>query len=237
VQKPELPFSVEQILGDRDSSITLTDVLGSDLKVVNAARVSFDSSSEALTLRDTHLLDYLIAHDHWSPFRGVVFTFKVSCPLAIARQWYKHTIASSFLDVQNQWNEVSMRYTPQQDSFYCPVRFRRQASDNKQGSEGFISAEIQGEARDAYLNALSILHQTYDYLLEIGVAKEQARFILPMATYTSFIWTVSLQALLHFIYLRNNKDAQKEIQEYAYSLRDLTFPFVPETYKAFERNR
>ena len=119
------------ILADGIGSIHLIDWMGGDLSIVNAARVSYNKQKEVLDLADEKLIKYLITHKHWSPFRGVVFTFRVQTPLFIARQWWKHVVASSYIDSQTQWNEVSLRYTDASEfQYYLPKRFRTQAQNN-----------------------------------------------------------------------------------------------------------
>jgi thymidylate synthase (FAD) len=225
-------------LGDSKSQVVLIDSMGNSLSIVNDARQSFGAKSEQWSARDTKLLSYLIKNRHTSPFRGVVFKWQVKAPLFIARQWYKHTIASTYVDDQLGWNEQSFRYCSAEDAqFYTPSNFLKQSENNRQASAGELEAYLQWEAQGVYREALLACVGAYERLLHIGVSKEQARAVLPPALYTSFVWTCSLQALLHFISLRiDAKTAQTEIAAYAEALLELAKPVAPEVFAAFEAN-
>ncbi len=224
-------------LGDGKSSLRLLDSMGNSLSVVNDARQSFAAESAEWTERDGKLLRYLAKHHHTSPFRGVVFKWSVKAPLFIARQWWKHTVASTFVDDQLGWNEKSFRYCAAEEAeFYVPIEFLQQSEDNRQASEGTLAADKQSLALVQYVHALHTCQRAYDGLLLTGVSKEQARAILPSALYTSFVWTCSLQALFHFISLRIGKGAQGEIVAYAKALLELGRPVAPEAFDAFAEN-
>ena len=224
-------------LGDGKSSLRLLDSMGNSLSVVNDARQSFDAKSAEWTERDGKLLRYLAKHHHTSPFRGVVFKWSVKAPLFIARQWWKHTVASTFVDDQLGWNEKSFRYCAADEAeFYIPIEFLQQSEDNRQASAGPLPSRSQALALVQYAQAVEACKQAYAGLLLIGVSKEQARAILPSALYTSFVWTCSLQALFHFISLRIGKGAQGEIVAYAKALLDLGRPVAPEAFDAFAEN-
>jgi thymidylate synthase (FAD) len=224
-------------LGDGKSSLRLLDSMGNSLSVVNDARQSFAAESAEWTERDGKLLRYLAKHHHTSPFRGVVFKWSVKAPLFIARQWYKHTIASTFVDDQLGWNEQSFRYCSAEDAeFYIPFEFLQQSEDNRQASAGPLACTSQALALAQYAQAVEACKQAYAGLLLIGVSKEQARGILPSALYTQFTWTCSLQALFHFISLRIGHGAQGEIAAYAKALLELGRPVAPEAFDAFAEN-
>jgi thymidylate synthase (FAD) len=224
-------------LGDGKSSLRLLDSMGNSLSVVNDARQSFAAESAEWTERDGKLLRYLAKHHHTSPFRGVVFKWQVKAPLFIARQWYKHTVASTFVDDQLGWNEKSFRYCAADEAeFYVPIEFLQQSEDNRQASAGPLAGTSQALALAQYAQAVEACKQAYAGLLLIGVSKEQARAILPSALYTSFVWTCSLQALFHFISLRIGKGAQGEIVSYAKALLELGRPVAPEAFDAFAEN-
>jgi thymidylate synthase (FAD) len=225
-------------LGDSKSQVILIDSMGDSLSIVNDARQSFDARSEQWNARDTKLLSYLVKNRHTSPFRGVVFKWQVKAPLFIARQWYKHTIASTYVDDQLGWNEQSFRYCSAGDAqFYTPLVFNKQSESNRQASAGPLEDRAQHLALVQYNQALQACKQAYEELLATGVCKEQARAILPSAQYTSFTWTCSLQALFHFISLRiDAKSAQSEIAAYAEALLELARPIAPEAFAAFEAN-
>jgi thymidylate synthase (FAD) len=224
-------------LGDGKSSLRLLDSMGNSLSVVNDARQSFAAESAEWTERDGKLLRYLAKHHHTSPFRGVVFKWSVKAPLFIARQWWKHAVASTFVDDQLGWNEQSFRYCSAEDAkFYIPIEFLQQSEDNRQASAGALAADKQGLALIQYVRALHACQNAYEGLLLTGVSKEQARAILPSALYTSFVWTCSLQALFHFISLRIGHGAQGEIVAYAKALLELGRPVAPEAFDAFAEN-
>lgn len=224
-------------LGDGKSSLRLLDSMGNSLSVVNDARQSFAAESPEWTERDGKLLRYLAKHHHTSPFRGVVFKWAVKAPLFIARQWWKHTIASTYVDDQLGWNEKSFRYCSAEEAeFYIPMQFLRQSEDNRQASAGPLEAREQVLALMQYSQAVEACKQAYEGLLLTGVSKEQARGILPSALYSSFVWTCSLQALFHFISLRIGHGAQGEIVAYAKALLELGRPVAPEAFDAFAEN-
>ena len=227
-------------LGDSKSRLTLIDSMGNSLSIVNDARQSFGARSEQWSDRDAKLLSYLARNHHTSPFRGVVFKWQVKAPLFIARQWYKHTIASTYVDDQLGWNEQSFRYCSAEDAeFYCPSVFYQQSEDNRQAAGKPLSeaeTDYTDLAQQYYCAALYAATEAYEGLLLAGVCKEQARAILPSALYTSFVWTCSLQALLHFISLRIGHGAQGEIVAYAKALLELGRPVAPEAFAAFEAN-
>ena len=224
-------------LGDGKSSLRLLDSMGNSLSVVNDARQSFAGESAEWTERDGKLLRYLAKHHHTSPFRGVVFKWSVKAPLFIARQWWKHTVASTFVDDQLGWNEKSFRYCAADEAeFYIPIEFLQQSEDNRQASAGPLPSRSQSLAFAQYAQAVEACKQAYAGLLLMGVSKEQARAVLPSALYTSFVWTCSLQALFHFISLRIGKGAQGEIVAYAKALLELGRPVAPEAFDAFAEN-
>lgn len=224
-------------LGDGKSLVALIDSMGNSLSVVNDARQSFDNRKEQWEAKDEKLLNYLAREHHTSPFRGVVFKWFVKAPLFIARQWWKHTIASTYVDDQLGWNEKSFRYCSAEDAeFYVPNQFLRQAESNRQASGEPLSTSGQSRSVILYKEALATSKAAYEELVAMGVSKEQARAVLPSALYTSFVWTCSLQALLHFLSLRLGKGAQCEITAYAASLLELARPIAPEAFAAFEAN-
>lgn len=206
--------------------VKLVDHMGTDLSVVNAARVSFGKRKEGLDEGDGKLIRYLAEHEHTSPFRHTAMTFHVKAPIFVFRQWMKHRIASEF-------NEISGRYVEfAEDEFYVPATFRQQAKVNKQGSEGEI-AEAQREAVAAtYLESCKGAVTNYRALIEAGVCREQARCVLPLALYSEVYWTVSLQASAHFIRLRTDSHAQWEIQQYAHAVRKLVEGLFPLSLQA-----
>lgn len=224
-------------LGDGISHLELVDSMGNSLSVVNDARQSFDAKSVDWTDKDGKLLNYLARHQHTSPFRGVVFKWFVKAPLFVTRQWYKHTIASTYVDDQLGWNEKSFRYCSAQDEkFYVPPEFRYQSESNRQASAGPMTGDDSLVALYEYSQALEACRRAYGALMTLGVCREQARGVLPTCHYTSFVWTCSLQALFHFIALRRGEGAQSEITLYANALMELGRPVAPEAFDAFASN-
>ncbi len=206
--------------------VRLIDHMGTDLTVVNAARVSFGKRKDVFDAKDAELVRYLAEHEHTAPFRHCYLTFHVKAPIFVFRQWMKHRIASDF-------NEISGRYVEfPEDEFYVPETFRLQAKVNKQGSEGALEGVDAETARSVFLEACrrSVAH--YKELIRLGVCREQARCVLPLGLYSEVYWTASLQAVAHFLRLREDAHAQWEIRQYAQAVRALTEPLFPEALKA-----
>ena len=212
--------------------VEVIDRLGSDLTVVNSARVSFGKKKQEFTERDRILVRYLAENKHYSPFRHIIVQFHVKAPEFVMRQWYKHVVgietSSSYPTKDHAWNEISGRYVPVSD-FYTPDKWRAQSEDNKQASAGFI--ENQDEAVKVFDKAMTEILGCYDKLLELGVAKEQARIILPLNQFTEVYWTASFQAVMNFLDLRDHTHAQWEIREYAKVIKEFMLELFPETTK------
>ena len=224
-------------LQDGTSEVRLLDFMGNSLSVVNDARQSFEKASADWSEKDAKLLNYLAREHHTSPFRGVVFKWFVKAPLFVARQWWKHTVACTYVDDQLGWNEKSYRYCSAEDAeFYMPSTFLQQSESNRQASAGPLPDDAQEQAKLAYASGLWAAKAAYEDLLTMGVSKEQARAVLPAAMYTSFVWTCSLQALLHFVSLRKGDGAQGEIVAYADALFALGRPVATEAFEAFAAN-
>lgn len=231
---PSETFKVHDPLGDGISSVRLLDWMGSDIDIVCDARQSFDLETPDFGPREKKLLNYLVAHRHTSPFRGVVFKWQVKAPLFVARQWWKHVIGGTYANDQLGWNEKSFRYcAADSEEFYFPKEFRKQSESNKQASAGPLDEGSSRVAEIKYTEALQVVREAYSTLLAVGVSKEQARGILPTCHYSSFVWTCSLQALLHFLSLRLPSDSQWEIRAYAQAIYEIAQPIVPETFEAF----
>lgn len=212
--------------------IEVIDKLGSDLTVVNSARVSFGKRKEKFDESDRKLVRFLAKNKHWSPFRHMMVQFHIKAPEFVMRQWYKHVVgietSSSSPTKDHAWNEISGRYVPVND-FYIPSNWRRQSENNKQASEGSI--DDQTEANEVFNSSMDFMLNSYQKLLDLGVAKEQARMILPLNQYTEVYWTASFQAIMNFIELRDESTAQWEIQQYAKVLKELMYEVYPETTK------
>lgn len=216
--------------------VEMVDVLGSDLTVVNSARVSFGKRKHEMSAADSKLIQYLAEHKHWSPFRHVQFQFHCKVPEFIARQWYKHVVGIAYSEVptvDHAWNEISMRYVDASDfDFYTPDGFRKQSENNRQASMDAKAEDVDGALQAQYQQHCRDASQLYQRLIDGGVAREQARGVLPLSIYTEFYWTVSLQALVNFIHLRRHEGAQYEIRLYADALERLASQAAPESLKA-----
>jgi len=192
--------------------VDLVDAMGSDLSVVNAARVSFGKRKEELDEKDAGLVRYLWRHEGTSPFRHATVQFHLRAPIFVLRQWMKHQVGCS-------WNEISGRYVKFEPSFYLPDNWREQHESNKQGSKGSI--DDQDAARAVYSTCLDQQYAAYNELLELGVCKEQARMVMPLAMYSECYWTASLQAVMHFLRLRLDGHSQWEIRQFAAAVKAL----------------
>lgn len=223
------PFSLtEHIstgpLGDGISSVELIRVSGSDLDIVNAARVSHGKVSTQLSERDCKLIDFLMEHDHTSPFEHNQLSFRVKAPIYVARQWMRHRM--------NSYNEISYRYVQSELEFYVPAYWRYQGKVNHQSSDGKFDNE---ELMTKYKEALAHAGRAYEALLHAGVGREQARGLLPLCTYTEFIYTCNLHSFMHFLKLRLKEDAQYEIRVYAQAMFKAALPHFPAALGAFKR--
>jgi thymidylate synthase (FAD) len=160
----------------------------------------------------------------------VKFQFSVHCPLFVRGQWHRHRAGWSY-------NEISRRYTEVDMEFYIPENFRIQSDNNKQASVENSQIENNKEACEQYNKIVSDCYSAYEKLLELGVCKEQARGVLPQTMFTTFWATVDLRNLLHFIELRDDEHAQKEIREYAKAMKELIRPYVPHVVEYFENKK
>ena len=214
--------------------IEVVDSLGSDLTVVNSARVSFGKRKTKFDKSDARLVRYLAKYKHYSPFRHLQVQFHLKAPEFVMRQWYKHVVGiettSNSSAKDHAWNEISGRYVPVEE-FYIPLVWRKQSEDNKQASDGVLDDLQQKRMNMTYQVFLNQMEMAYDTMINAGMAKEQARIVLPLSQYTEVYWTASFQAIMNFIELRNEKTSQWEIQEYAKVLLDLMFDVYPETTK------
>lgn len=214
--------------------IELIETFGDELTVVNSARVSFHKQKLELDDDDCRLLKYLIRHHHTSPFRHVFFRFRIKAPEFVLRQWFKHVVGAEWTSCYptqlHGWNEVSGRYV-KLDEYYIPDTWRKQSTQKKQGSDGYLDEKHQKIANEIYSTTLTYLKSSYDLLLKMNVANEMARIMLPLSIYTETMWTVSLQAVLHFIGLRVSNDTQEELRLYANAIEEMIkdkFPHIVE---------
>lgn len=221
-----------------DGKITLTDYMGDDLSVVNAARVSFGKRKTKFEENDRKLVNYLASHKHMSPFRHVLFSFTLEgVSEVVCRQLYKHQVgcaytSGEFREAATTWNEISGRYVDFPAEFHVPSSFRKQHPSNKQASvEGEI-VDKNDEALRVYNEALENAFTAYQKLRDLGVCKEQARMIMPVSFKNSLIWTASLEAVVHFIRLRDHDGAQLEIRNLARAVQQLVMPICPNSIEA-----
>jgi len=212
--------------------VRLVDMLGDDLAVVNAARVSYDKEKNEFDEKDAKLLKFLLREKHTSPFRHAALTFEVYAPLFVARQWWKYAVASSHIDDQNGWNESSRRYITEDEEFYIPQasEWRSKPENSKQGSGAPLDSSAGQRLTDRLEEVVRLGEEAYQSAMEQGVAPEIARLFLPAyGMYVRYRWTVSLQGVLTFLDQRMPHDAQSEIREYAEAVLNLTRQAFPET--------
>jgi len=214
--------------------VRLVNTMGSDLTVVNSARVSYAKESMELSERDIRLIQFLAREGHTSPFRHVMLQFEVYAPLMVARQWWKYVIGSSHMegtgDSLEAWNESSRRYITEDPTFYIPSQgeWRSTPENSKQGSGDIVSWEIGQKHTDELMNYIELGVAKYEAALEDGICAEQARLFLPSyGMYVRWYWTASLQSVAHFLNQRLEHDAQKEIQSYAKAILELSRPIFP----------
>ena len=186
--KPHEQRTTLDPLNDGISSLELIRISGSDIDVANGARVSFGKQITSISERDKKLIDFLMKHNHTSPFEHNQLSFRIKCPLFVARQWMRHRM--------NSYNEISYRYVKAPLEFYTPPQWRYQDTVNHQASTGSFENK---QATEQYHTTLQACVQTYEQLLEQGVCRELARGILPVCTYTQFIFTCNLHSLAHFL--------------------------------------
>lgn len=240
------------LYNDNIGAVSLVDHMGTDLSVVNAARVSFGVEKAEFDKKDAQLIRYLAKHHHTSPFEHVVATFKFTVPLFVRSQHHRHRTFS--------FNEISRRYTADNLQFYLPSEFRTQHENNRQASndtdlinpimsryhEGHppdglsaVPGEEYGWYEDITASDLMIEHaqksiEFFDWLIMKGVAREQARMVLPQNLYTEYYGTVDLHNLVKFINLRSHEGAQWEIRKVADAVLTLASELWPISIKAFK---
>jgi thymidylate synthase (FAD) len=191
--------------------VELLDYMGSDLMAVNVARVSYGKWSNALNDKDIKLLDYLYKHKHISVWKHPQLQFRITCPIFVERQLFKHQIGMSV-------NSISGRYVDFSESFWELKKLRKQSIDSKQGSSDEILDDP--ELLKEWYNVILMSKNVYKKMVDKGVAKELARTVLPLALNTTFIWTGSLLAFLHLFNLRLKQDAQEETRIIVASMLD-----------------
>lgn len=229
-------FGAQQVLDK--GHVELCDGMLCDprLKIVNAARVSFNKEAHELSEKDIKLIEFLHKNEHYSTFRHSYFTFRIKAPLLVFRQFWKYQIGCDWIENENigtiqipetNWNEMSGRYVEFQPEFYVPEEIRIQSKVNKQGSEGKLLSLSNGEDPVVYFEqSCQLMYERYEYLIKSGAAKEQARALLPQNIYSECMWTCSLQCILYVLHQRLKQDAQFEIRQYALAIAKLVAPII-----------
>src|SRR5688500_8222407 len=204
--------------------------MGGDRSVTASARTSYDAGwAEWRGLPDEKLINYLMKHKHGTPFEHNLFTFSVHAPIFVAREWMRHRIGS--------FNEKSGRYAELEDTFWTPVVWRTPDPNNKQGSiprpVSLANSQWTWYNHDLLDKSYRQSYDTYQELIRQGVAREQARAVLPLGIYTDFVWSINARSLMHFLNLRRAENAQFEIREYTPELEELFRQEMPVTYEAW----
>ena len=227
------------LYNDQIGRVSYVDHMGSDLTIVNSARVSFGNTRDELNDRDKRLVKYLVKHKHTSTFEHNVVTFKFVVPLFIRSQHHRHRTWS--------YNEISRRYTDKDLQFYLPNKFRTQHKSNRQASNSEELIDPQVYPTLSLMRASEILEartrdclDTFNNLIDVGVCREQARMILPQNLYTEYYGTCNLSNLLKFIDLRTHEGAQWEIQKVAEACLEIAsdlWPVAVESYRDIKYGR
>ncbi len=228
-----------ELFGDDIGAVEYVSHMGTDLSVVNAARVSFGTEKTEVDEKDIKLINYLMKHNHSSPFEHCTLTFKFTVPLFIRSQHHRHRTWA--------YNEISRRYTSVDIKFYEPKEFRTQHKSNRQASNDELIDPIleynrAGLPVSTTASSMVSAHhkecmKLFDSLLQNGVCREQARGVLPQNLYTQYFGTVSLHNLLKFIQLRSHEGAQWEIQQVAEACLEIAEEFFPNSVHAFIQNK
>lgn len=218
------------LIFDHAIKCDLVDSAASDLAVVNSARISFDEEHPAMELGDDKLVNFLLRERHGSPFEHGYFKFRVEAPIFVFREHHRHRVGHSY-------NEMSGRYTQLEPHFYIPRTWREQVG--KPGAYSYIDIENEERVdladhrtREAY----RVCWNTYLAHLSDGIAKEQARIVLPVGIFSKMIWSCNPRSLMHFLGLRAEKSAQYEIQVVARAAEKALAEHMPVTYESFNRN-
>ena len=207
--------------------VRLDDAMATDLSVVNAARVSFARRKEEMDDSDAGLIRFLMRDRHGTPFEHNAFRFHIRCPIFVAREWMRHRVGS--------FNEFSMRYAKATDDFYVPELEDVRSQVGKPGAYSFepVSPELAEQTREELQAVYEHAFETYERLVEAGVARELARSVMPVGAYTEFFWTVNARSLMNFVSLRAAETAQREIRRYADACERFLAEKMPVTHGAF----
>ena len=210
--------------------VRLVDYMGGDNRIVQTARVSYGEGTKTVR-EDAGLIDYLMRHQHTSPFEHVILELHCKMPIFVARQWIRHRTA--------RLNEISGRYSVMESEFYVPepAQISYQSTDNKQGrSQDEVPVELRQKVIDLLRQEQGSAYATYQELINDGVARELARINLPLSLYTQWYWQMDLHNLFHFIKLRADNHAQWEIRQYAEAIGKLAEAVAPLAYSSFKRH-
>jgi thymidylate synthase (FAD) len=229
INVPEADALLDQEIKVLDKGfVRLVDYLGGDARIVQAARVSYGAGTRTVR-EDRGLIQYLMRHQHTSPFEQVILTFHAKMPIFVARQWVRHRMA--------RLNEISGRYSVMRDECYLPEpdQVRPQSTDNKQGrADEPVPQAVALELIEQMRLEQESLFRNYNDMLEHDIARELARINLPLSLYTEWYWQIDLHNLFHFLHLRLDKHAQYEIRVYAEALARCAQAVAPLAYEAFE---
>jgi thymidylate synthase (FAD) len=210
--------------------VILDSSMADDLSVVNSARVSFAKRSETLDQSAIGLINFLMRERHGTPFEHNSFRFHIKCPIFVAREWFRHRIGS--------FNEFSARYSEVQNEFFSPLLEDVRKQTGKPGSYTFekMNSSDAEKAKEIIERNNTSAYESYLELLEMGVAKELARSVLPVSMYTQFYWTVNARALMNFLSLRTAESAQVDIRKYAKDVERIFESQMPITHEAWIKN-
>lgn len=214
-----------------DGFVRLDSSMGDDLAIVNHARISLARHKDVMDVGDEKLISFLMKHRHGTPFEAVHLAFHVRCPIFVAREWMRHRMSS--------FNEISGRYVKMEMDFYTPYGDFIRRQEGKPGAYTFtpvydpaLEYAVRSEMQSAYEHSA----RSYQRILDMGIAKEVARDVLPFALYTEFYYDTNARSLMNFLSLRNTKSALKEIREYAIAIEQLFAKVAPVCYNAFVEN-
>src|SRR3954452_10090294 len=210
--------------------VRLDEAMASDLSVVNGARVSFARHKAEMDESDEGLIRFLMRDRHVTPFEHNFFRFHIRCPIFVAREWMRHRVGS--------FNAFSLRYAKATDDFYVPEAEDVRSQVGKPGAYSFepVSDEIAEVTRQKLQGVYETAFLAYEQLVELGVARELARCVLPVGAYTEFYWTINARSLMNFLSLRAAETAQREIRRYAEACERFLEQYMPGTYKACVAN-
>lgn len=216
-----------RIINISDGFVRLDNSMADDLSVVRSARVSFAKDATQMGEAEVGLVKFLMRERHGTPFEHNAFRFHIKCPVFVAREWFRHRIGS--------YNEFSARYSEVPNEFYTPPVSTIRTQVGKPGSYTFepLDEATSEQASSTIAGMAAASYSAYQLLLNLGVAKEVARMVLPMSMYTQFYWTVNARALMNFLSLRTDGNAQFEIREFANAVEELFAGEMPVTHAAW----